>query len=116
MKKANFIIILLFFVSCSQNKIPDGILPPQKMQDVLWDYLRADAFTKEYISKDSTKNLQAENVKLQKNLFSMHHITKEEFYNSYDYYLKHNNKMKVLLDSMIATKTREKLKYMKHLK
>ena len=116
MKKVNFILILFFFLSCSQNKTPNGILPPQKMQDVLWDYIRADAFTSDFISKDSTKNLQVENVRLQKNLFSMHHISKEEFYNSYDYYLKHNIEMKMLLDSMIARKTREKLKFMKHLK
>lgn len=102
-----FLLSLLFF-SCSENKIPKGVLPPAKMNDVLWDYFNADAFTTDFISKDSTKNLAMENIKLQKEIFKTHHITREEFYTSYDYYIKHDDKMKVLLDSMIAKKTIDK--------
>ncbi len=85
-------------------------MPPDKMQAVLWDYMRADAFTTDFIAKDSAKNLPLENIKLQKELFKLHHITKENFYNSYNYYLKHSDEMKILLDSMIARKNRDKIK------
>ena len=101
-------LLSLLFFSCSENKMPKGILPSGKMNDVLWDYFNADAFTTDFISKDSTKNLAMENIKLQKEIFKNHHITREEFYTSYDYYIKHDDKMKVLLDSMIAKNTIDK--------
>ncbi|MEP6712786.1 MAG: DUF4296 domain-containing protein, partial [Ferruginibacter sp.] len=81
-----------------------------KMQEVLWDYMKADAFTTDFISKDSSKKLPVENVKLQKEIFKIHHISKEDFYNSYNYYLKHDDEMKQMLDSMIARKTKDRYK------
>ena len=95
--------------------MPKGILPPAKMQDVFWDYMRADVFTTDFIAKDSAKNLALENIKLQKEVFEIHHISKEEFYNSYDYYLKNTAQMKILLDTMLARKNRDKYKNIQHL-
>jgi hypothetical protein len=108
-------LILIFLASCSQNKIPKDILPKEKMQAVLWDYMRADAFTTDYISKDSTKNLLLENVKLQKEIFNYHHTTKEQFYKSYDYYVNHSDVLTEMLDSIIAQKNRHRPTFFKPL-
>lgn len=78
------------------------------MQVVLWDILRADAYTFEFIKNDTLKNPEAENVKLQQQIFTVHQVTKKEFYNSYEYYKKHPDKMQVLLDSIINKATRDK--------
>ncbi len=71
------------------------------MQAVLWDIIRADAFTTEYIKKDSAKNEVEENLKLQQQIFGIHHISKEDFYKSFDYYKKNSGLLKPIMDSMV---------------
>ena len=78
------------------------------MQTVLWDVLRADAFTFNFITRDSTKKPAAENVKLQLQIFAEHKVTKEEFYKSYEFYKSHPALMQPILDSMINKAGREK--------
>jgi hypothetical protein len=104
------IILLLsvFFISCkNKNSLPAGILDREKMQTVLWDVIRAQSFTENFIKKDSTKNLILENAKLQQEIFAINHVTKDEFYTSYDYYGKHTELMATLLDSLEASTNRE---------
>ena len=107
------IIILLaglaLIASCTnKDKVPDGILKPEKMQAVLWDVIKADAFTAEFIKKDSTKNAAAENLKLQQQIFAIHKINKADFYNSYDYYKSNTVVFKKIVDSMVAQAERKK--------
>jgi hypothetical protein len=104
--------ILLLLNACSKSKVPRGILEPEKMQSVYWDVIRADVFANEIIIKDSGKNIQLENAKLQKQLFKNHQVTKETFYRSYDYYLNHPVLMKEMIDTMIVRqeKLAERLK------
>jgi Domain of unknown function (DUF4296) len=106
MKLLFFIIISVLLFSCSDNNLPRGILPQEKMELMLWEQMKADAFTKEFISKDSSKNLTLENIKLQQKLFAKYKIDKDEFYDSYEYYLKHDALMKDVLDSIVAKQTR----------
>jgi Domain of unknown function (DUF4296) len=106
MKHLFFIIISVLLFSCSDSNLPRGILSPEKMEIMLWEQMKADAFTKEYISKASSKNLVVENIKLQQKLFDKYKIDKEDFYNSYQYYLKHDALLKDVLDSIVAKQTR----------
>ena len=91
---------LITLISCgNKNKIPPGILKPDKMQAVLWDVIKADAFTAEIIKKDSAKNGTEENLKLQQEIFTIHQTTKDIFYKSYDYYKANPGQLKVMMDS-----------------
>lgn len=100
---------LVFLCSCSnRNSIPNGILKPDKMQVVLWDVLQADAFTFEFVKRDSTKKPGMENVKLLQQIFTTHKVSKDEFYKSYDFYKAHPGLMQPMLDSMINKATRDK--------
>jgi hypothetical protein len=101
MKKilAGFLILLF---SCSKSRLPAGILKPEKMQAVFWDFIRADVYANEYIRRDSSKNVDLENIKLQQQVFKLHKVTKEEFYRSYDYYLKHPALMGGMMDTMLV--------------
>ena len=95
--------------SCTnKDKIPDGILKPDKMQAVLWDVIKADAFTAEFIKKDSAKNAADENLKLQQQIFAIHKISKADFYNSYDYYKSNPVVFKKIVDSLVAQAERKK--------
>lgn len=103
------LIAALFLFSCgNKNEIPKGILKPAKMQIVLWDILREDAFTNDFIKKDSAKKPEVESVKLQQRIFAMHKVTKAEFYDSYKFYLNHTELLQPLLDSMIAKAEKNK--------
>ena len=92
--------LLIAFVACKSRTVPRGILERDKMQAVLWDVIRADVFTRDYLSKDSSKNLLLENAGLQAGIFNQHHITRKEFYDSYDYYLHNSEQFRVILDSL----------------
>jgi len=95
------LLIVGCFASCKdKDAVPTGILGKEKMRAVFWDVITAEAFTTGYIKKDSTKNLVLEDAKLQHQAFAINHVTKEEFYTSYDYYRMHPELMSDLLDSM----------------
>ncbi len=103
------LVLLVYLSSCSdKNNLPSGILKKEKMELVLWDVLQADAFTFQFITKDSSKKPEAEAVKLQQQIFASHKTTREEFYRSYDYYKAHTDMLQPMLDSMITKYTREK--------
>lgn len=96
------IALLAGFFACSKSKVPSGILKPEKMQAVMWDFIRADIYANETIRRDTTKNVEVENARLQLQVFQLHKITREEFYNSYDYYLKNQELMKSMIDTMLV--------------
>ena len=77
------------------------------MQVVLWDIIRAEAYTTAYIKTNVTRNAVEENAKLQQQIFAMHQVSKDEFYQSFSYYKTHTGLMKPILDSMINKASRE---------
>ena len=94
---------LVLINSCSsKNKVPADVLNPDKMRAVLWDVIKADVFTAEFIKKDSSKNAGAENLKLQQQIFAIHKISKADFYRSYDYYKANTEIFKKIMDSMVV--------------
>ena len=97
-----YFILYFLFISCNRNKLPNGILSFDVMEKILWEQTKADAFTQEFISKDASKNLMQENFKLQEKIFAKYKIDKKTFYNSYYYYLKHDELMKSLLDTIVV--------------
>lgn len=102
MKYIPIIFFALFILSCTRNKVPDGVLKPEKMQAVFWDYLRADVYANEFVRRDSSKNPELENIKMQQQVFQLHKVTRKEFYDSYEFYLKHQDLMKGMMDTMLV--------------
>jgi hypothetical protein len=95
--------LLLVLGSCgSKNDLPPGVLKPAQMEAVLWDIMRADAYTTDFIKPDTSKNAVEENAKLQRKTFALHNISKEDFYKSYAYYRSNASLFKPILDSIIA--------------
>ncbi len=107
-KNILFVFVLLLLISCgNKNEIPEGILKPEKMKLVLWDVIKAEAYTAEVIKTDTSKKATEENLKLQQQVFSIHKITRDEFYNSYDYYKNNTAAFKIMLDSMVSQGARQ---------
>ncbi len=110
MMKISFLLITLGFISSCGNKdkLPEGVLKPEKMQAVLWDVIKADVFTTDFIKKDSAKNAIAENLKLQQQVFAIHKVTRADFFTSYDYYKTNTVEFKKIIDSMVSQADRKK--------
>ncbi|HKZ65001.1 MAG TPA: hypothetical protein VJ111_01530, partial [Chitinophagaceae bacterium] len=54
-----------FLLSCSdKNKLPKGVLPKQKMQEVMWDMIRTGEFLNSFVLyKDTAIDKVAESQK-----------------------------------------------------
>ena len=77
--KIFFVFFLsLFLLSCKQTD--KNLLPKDVMEKILWDITQADIFTQDFISKDSSKNLTVENLKLQQKIFAKYKIDKKTFF------------------------------------
>lgn len=102
--------LCLILISCGKkNAIPSEVLQPGKMQLVLWDIMRADAVTTQHLKTYTSSEAAAENVKLQKAVFAIHNVTREDFYKSLDYYKAHTSLMKVMMDSIVNKAIRDKV-------
>jgi Domain of unknown function (DUF4296) len=104
MRKLIVLIIIssTVLVACAgKDKVPDGILPAPKMQEVLWDMVRVGEFLNSFVFfKDSTINKATESQKWYDKVYEVHQISKEEFDKSYIFYKDHPLLMKEILDSL----------------
>ncbi len=103
MRTFQWIVLLLFFtIGCkSKNDIPNNVLPPPKMQLILWDMMRADQFLSDYVlNKDSSLKKIPESLKYYQQIFAIHKVTKEEFQHSFSFYQSHPVLLKALMDSI----------------
>ena len=99
-----FLIVTIFILlqSCSdKNEVPEGVLPRQKMREVMWDMIRAGEFLQTYVfPKDSTIDKVAESQKWHDKIYEFHKTDKAEFEKSYAYYKEHPSLMKDMLDTL----------------
>jgi uncharacterized protein YcfL len=92
----------LVLIACSgKKKVPEGVLPVPKMQEVLWDMIKAGEFLNNFvIFKDTTINRASESQKWYDKVYEVHKISKEQFDKSYAFYQAHPEMMKEMLDSL----------------
>ncbi|MEJ7820712.1 MAG: DUF4296 domain-containing protein [Chitinophagaceae bacterium] len=95
----------VLFYSCKET-VPSGIIKQNKMQEVLWDMLRADALSHQIANSDSTKLAEDERAKLKRQVFIIYNITEDQFDKSYSYYVQHPEIMRNMLDSLNSQKIR----------
>jgi len=102
MKTGLFVIVLsLTFIQCgNKNSVPGDVLPPEKMQSVLWDMMRADRFLVDFVLKDTSLNKTSASIQLYQQVFAIHGIDKEKFKKSFEYYEAHPAFLKVMMDSL----------------
>ena len=92
---------LLLFGCVNKESMPEGIIKKDSMQIILWDMMQADQYSKQYLEKDSLKiDVKLETMKLYQAVFQIHHITKEAFQKSYQYYIAHPDLTKSMFDSL----------------
>lgn len=106
--KSIYCIISIMFFSCySKDTMPSDIIKPEKMKSILWDVMRSQTLANEMSFKDSTIDIAIQTKELTKKTFEIHKTDSAQFNKSYNWYVKHPLKLKVIFDSLYAQKQRE---------
>ena len=111
-------LFLLSFTSCVNNdKIPPGIVVRDSMPRILWDIAVADQFSKQFIIKDSAKiDARQETMKVYQQVFQVHHITRDEFEKSYQFYVSRPDLMKIIYDTLFTYANKQRTESYKPIK
>jgi hypothetical protein len=96
----SFLLACCLLFACSSGDIPKNVLPPQKMNDVLWDILQADELASLQIQKDSSLTLTTHTGQYYQNIFALHKITREQFEHSLRFYQNHPPLFKPIVESL----------------
>ena len=99
MRKLPILFFAVFIFSC-KSSVPGDVLPPKKMQAVLWDVMQADAMAEYYAASDSAFTGLSKHVDYYQKVFAIHKISKDDFTKSLVYYENHPSRLKPILDSM----------------
>ena len=94
--------VLLLVIACGRgDRVPDNVLPREKMEAVLWDMIQADEFLKDFVlNKDTTLNDTLESIRLYERVFRFHEVDRQTFDSSFNFYRIHPKLMKEILDSL----------------
>lgn len=99
------IVTVFILVAACRNKKQD-VLPPAKMQQVMWDMMRADEMATYYGTADSSKLRPAYRTTLYQEIFRIHGITKEQFGSTLEYYESRPDLFKPIFDSLQSSGAR----------
>ena len=96
------ILLLLVFFSCGRkDRIPADIIPPGKMEVLLWDFIRADQFNQDFIfSRDSLANRKEISLELYRKILAIHEVNQSAFRESFYYYRAHPALLRSVMDSI----------------
>lgn len=108
MMRLLIIPVLIILNACSSSPVPKGILPPQRMQKIVYDLIRIDEFINNFVVKDSTVDMKKKRSILYEQAFRVNNTTRKEFYSSYKYYQQHPSIQKALFDSLYEDLNRKK--------
>jgi len=103
-------ISLILFTACNSKKLPSDVIEPERMKLIVWDVLRADEYAADQFHSDSSKSMRKHLSADYANVFAVHKINSNTFYNSYKYYRAHPFLHKILMDSVYAYGTRQRAK------
>jgi hypothetical protein len=105
----SILVVGLFFLlmGCSDNKTSENLLETRKMEQVMWDMMRADELAGHYSEKDSNHNALNLHTNQYDKIFAVHGITKNQFKQSLDYYKSRPDLMKPIFDSLQARSERQ---------
>jgi hypothetical protein len=94
-------LLFLLFGCGKGNQVPEGVLPREKMEAVLWDMIQADEFLKDFVlNKDTTLNDTLEMITMYERVFRFHQLDRQTFDSSFNFYRTHPKLMKEVLDSL----------------
>lgn len=111
MRKIVIIVISvsIFLFACSPKK--DRIISINDMKLLVWDMMNAENYYSYMTMSDTNFFKKKKNFELYNQVFIKHDVSKEQFYNSYTYYEKNPDEMKILFDSLDVYGNRMKTEF-----
>lgn len=104
---------LILQVACRRNAHQAaGLLSPDTMRVVIGEMLKADAFNELRALKDTNYRHDTAYAVAYINIFGSHHISKEQFQDSYNFYMSKPEELKAIIDTMTDRTNREMMKRM----
>lgn len=102
------ILMLCLLVSCSsEDEIPTDVIPVAQMKFIMYDVLRAQEVANLTNAKDSAK-AKFRAAELYQQVFTIHKVSKDDFFKSFKFYESHPDKNKILFDSVSAYANRKR--------
>lgn len=89
----------LLLLSCS-GEVPSGVLPPKRMEAVLYDVIRADEWVDFSITQDSANRKFSKRTALYDSVFRLNKVTKEQYRKSLAFYQGRPDLLKKVFDEM----------------
>jgi hypothetical protein len=101
-------LLTCLFAVCTPDdqKVPDNILSVDSMKVIIWDLSQAGAYASFLNEKDTATKIL--NTAYFAAALQVHHLTKKEFFKSFDFYQKQPLLNKQLFDSVSAYAQRKR--------
>lgn len=99
--------IIFLVLSCQSNRHPQT-LGINEMKVIVWDMIKADELYAAQQAKDSSLRFTRKNLAYYEKVFSLHKISRADFYQAYAYYEANPLQMKELIDSLDQYAARER--------
>lgn len=109
MRVLSIICVAVIFCAACNSNTSRGVLPPEKMQVIMWDLLKADELITENRLTDARFESDSANEALYQKVFLMHETDKATFEKSFRFYQSRPDLSKNILDSVISIGTRERI-------
>ena len=96
-----YCFFFLIIIPACKPGIPKNVLPPDKMQPILWDMLQADELREYYgAAADSSFSRILKHAQYYQVIFKIHNTTEQAFKTSMHFYMGHPKLFKPILDSL----------------
>ena len=109
---AGWLIILTIAGCTDHTKIPDGVIEQPRMEKILWDMMQADRYVSSFIMTQPADSPDVKKEKaavLYEKVFRLNNISRDEFLNSYKFYLGRPDITRKMFDSIAARADRQRV-------
>ncbi|MBC8034965.1 MAG: DUF4296 domain-containing protein [Chitinophagaceae bacterium] len=103
------LLLVLALYGCDRKAdLPGDILPPKKMEEIVWDVMVADEYSKDLVQADTAHQMDVkkERSKLYQQVFNLHGTSREAFNKSFKYYSSRPELTKALFDTLTSRANR----------
>jgi hypothetical protein len=112
LRKTAGVVLFSFLLACGQaDKTPPGVLPPEKMRDILLDMNYAEVYGRDQgvdtvRIADSVREMNVKRYYVQ--ILQLHNVSKDEFMHSYRFYESHSDRLEDIYKQMQGIMTRRR--------
>lgn len=100
MKK--LLIPVLLLAACSNKpEVPKHVLPPEKMEAITWDMIRADGLLTHALNSDTLTPPLEKRVQLYQQVLRIHEVTREQYRQSFAFYQNRPDLLREVFSSMV---------------